>query len=342
MTTDLPDYRLAAKLHWHQQGMTDDWFAAMDMFVPHTVLRIGELVHEGAWLAHYTNADTAVKLLRNGEFWLRNALTMNDPSEIRYGFSLLDDAHGKVQITLNKLAVDLFGATLDEVTKGYHTLIQNTYTKTFIGCLSEFSEKLDPESLGRLSMWRAYGGDCGVALIINPNPIVQATSRMAVRTFPVRYSESVNVLKDYRDLIDRLEANRDVIKRNGAPQFASMLQFFFDTIVLGSKHKGFEEEREWRLVYRADSQARHLKPPKLDVETIRGIPQVVQKIELKNGITGSGGTFLFDQLIHRVIVGPCDQSILINDALFVTLMMNGFSNPELRVKQSAIPLRRAW
>ncbi len=41
--------------------------------------------------SYYTNAETALKIIRNGEVWLRNVHVMNDTSELAYGFSLFKE-----------------------------------------------------------------------------------------------------------------------------------------------------------------------------------------------------------------------------------------------------------
>jgi hypothetical protein len=74
-------------------------------------------------------------------------------------------------------------------------------------------------------------------------------------------------------------------------------------------------------------------------ETIRGIPQLVQKIKVENvpdaGIRGIEPA----EIVHRIIVGPSDHASTIYEALSKELGSAGVSDATKRVVISWIPLR---
>lgn len=72
---------------------------------------------------YYTFADTALKLLRKGELWFRNANVMNDFSEIAYGLDLMGKVFSSPDGERFRAAVDaIFPGTIersDELASGW-------------------------------------------------------------------------------------------------------------------------------------------------------------------------------------------------------------------------------
>lgn len=57
------------------------------VFFPYHATRTQTVLAAGDRFVYYTTADTAMRILKSREFWLRNALLMNDFSEIAHGWS---------------------------------------------------------------------------------------------------------------------------------------------------------------------------------------------------------------------------------------------------------------
>jgi hypothetical protein len=74
--------------------------------------------------------------------------------------------------------------------------------------------------MGRLSMWRAYGGDAGVALVLNTRAFLGDIAPMGVWVTPVRYTSEEDFLSFFSAWADRLlrkeatlcQADRDNLK----------------------------------------------------------------------------------------------------------------------------------
>jgi hypothetical protein len=120
----------------------------------------------GEHFVHYTNAAVAFSILKNREIWMRNAGAMNDHSEIQHGEVCLNHAlNGEQGTRFNSMLNSIYPGMVDNIESNHRQLQNYIRENTFLTCVSEHKET---ENLtGRLSMWRAYGGDNGVALVIN-------------------------------------------------------------------------------------------------------------------------------------------------------------------------------
>jgi len=61
----------------------------LEVFFCYDRKRTKEMGDRKSLLAHYTTAETAMKIIRGRSLWLRNAAVMNDFSEIEYGKSVM-------------------------------------------------------------------------------------------------------------------------------------------------------------------------------------------------------------------------------------------------------------
>ena len=153
------------------------------IFCPTRIENAQNFMKDGSKFAYYTNASTAVEIIRNQEIWLRNALIMNDYSEISYGLKLLRNglksvAGHKFRKALNSIELNLF----DKAMGWFETWERTILTDTFITCLS--SHFPSENQHGRLSMWRAYGN---TALVINHSPFLNEDTYSGIYSLSVHY-----------------------------------------------------------------------------------------------------------------------------------------------------------
>src|SRR5262249_48274224 len=137
-----------------------------EAFFPLAAKRVKELRSSGSRFVHYTTADTATHILRTNEAWLRNTSTLNDFSEVEHGLeclqtALASESGNKFRDALRESAPGV----ADEVQELFEACLPAIRERTFVTCFSEHNPKED--RYGRLSMWRAYGGNSGVALVLN-------------------------------------------------------------------------------------------------------------------------------------------------------------------------------
>lgn len=112
----------------------------------------------------------------------------------------------------------------------------------------------------------------------------------------------------------------------------------FRFAVLCTKHPGFVEEREWRVIYlpRFEHSERLIK----EIVSIKGTPQMIHKIPLKNipeeGLVGVE----IPEIVDRIIIGPTKYPIAIYDAFVTLLGEAGVEDAKSRIFISDIPLRQ--
>lgn len=140
------------------------------IFHPHAVEKQASAFSNGTRFVYYTRAETAFRILKNKQIWMRNAMCMNDFMEVQYGLQRLYNVYRTSE------AGDRFKSILNNLFEGFRAEIENFFdsftwhlrTHTYITCVSE--HKTEEDTLGRLSMWRAYGGTNGIALVMNNAP----------------------------------------------------------------------------------------------------------------------------------------------------------------------------
>jgi hypothetical protein len=291
--------------------------------------------------AHYTSAEAAMSLLRSNRVWLRNSLLMNDFSEVQHGKECLraawrDEAlGGRMKALLNRWEQGL-DKKLEEAFDARH---DDQHTESFLLSISEHgSNDVDEDQYGRLSMWRAYGGTTNVAFVFNNHPFMSPSDALKAYSSPVLYRDPEGFKIEFKELVDSLEANEDFIGNFPPDGIVAMAVWAFHAAVLSTKHPGFAEEREWRVIYSPTIE--HSDKIEASVETIGGVPQRVYKIPLVNhpeeGFTGA----TIPELLDRIIIGPTQYPWPIYDAFVEELRQRGVPDAASRVFVSDIPLRR--
>lgn len=69
--------------------LSEDNDRASRIFFPDIQRRTEESLLAGGQFVYYTSAETATRIIRNKQIWLRNTTTMNDYSEVQHGFQCL-------------------------------------------------------------------------------------------------------------------------------------------------------------------------------------------------------------------------------------------------------------
>lgn len=309
--------------------------------MPHAFKRISEIRENGAKFAHYTSAYAATQIIEKQTVWMRNALVMNDFSEIQHGQNCLkqswDDEKvgGRLKALLNQIQPGL----ADMVSQDFD---RRLYDRRFQSYLTSFSEHgdatLDEDRYGRLSMWRAYGGDTNVAFVFNNRPFVSESDALSAFTSPVLYCDAERFKLHFLQMVIGLEAKIEPLQTAGAEFVVRALTWAFHFAVLSTKHPGFAEEKEWRVIYSPTMLKTDRIP--FDIETVGGVPQRVHKLRMMNypddGFTGA----TLPELLEEIIIGPTQSTWTIYDALVAKLEEAGVKDAESKVRVSDIPLRR--
>ena len=285
----------------------------------------------------YTSAESALNIINGKEMWLRNTQCMNDYSEIAHGISCLIEAYNsdigkRFKETINSISPEV----LVKLERDFDDWTPSFRLATYITCVSEHTP--DEQQYGRLSMWRAYGGDVPVALVLNVEPFFSDSDYIFAYTHPVRYMDKTQFMDSFSQLTDRIEKEMDYLKSIDHEVLFNYLFMTFQDIALCLKHPAFKEEREWRVVYSPNMRrSPHISS---QVVSIGGLTQTVHKLPLKNIEEIKYTGVSIPELLHEVIIGPCDHPTIVHSAFQKVLEEEGCVNVMKRIKYSGVPLRR--
>lgn len=314
-------------------------------FNPSAGARLKKLEAEKLDLVHYTSASNAMRILRDKQITLRNSTLMNDFLEIEHGENCLAEAwksnlgKGSEQSSEGRLArvLNSFSPTiLPAVEQQFNASWGQRKTDTFIISLAEHNEATEGE-LGRLSMWRAYGGQTNVALVVSPEDVIAGEADELAST-PVHYcSEEDFLTEHFNKLVCAIEENAEQIKQIDRDHIVFYLNWVLNSFAISVKHPGFLEEKEWRIFNAPWLSFDHSIDKK--VINIQGVPQAVSQINL-NPDPDAEGPRAMHRILKKVIVGPSQYPSVLYDAFCRELEALGFESPNEMVVVSNIPIRR--
>jgi Protein of unknown function (DUF2971) len=316
-------------------GMTPEQMKILKIFHRHSVDKTLQVLNFKQHFVHYTSAETALKIIQNEQVWMRKPLVMNDFMEIQYGLNCLNASIRKYEDEIAGAFNTMFDGFWDELIKKFDAWIPVMKKQTFIACLSEHD--LKENLLGRLSMWRAYGGSSGVALVFKSGPFLRPSDALGAYTSPVAYSNQSEFHQSFKGFIDSVRDNADFIKSLDKDEVFDYVFETFRSALLCTKHPGFKEEREWRVIYSPQpTPSDHILT---QTETIGGIPQIVAKVPLKDIPVGGLTGVEIPSFIERIIIGPTSYPTVVKEAFVKELTEAGMTDAENRVIISDIPLR---
>lgn len=306
-----------------------------DILTKHHSIKIDELRNQKSpRVVYYTDASTAFKILDKQEIWMRNASLMNDYSEINYGLDLIIKSFGRgtrffeIMKTLSVRLEqdDLFS----DFANFFDSWIKDLRNNTFLTCVSKHRDNED--DFGRLSMWRAYGGDNGVAIVFDAEPLLREESKLGVYSVPVLYWKEEKALNIYDEIVSNLEECVSYLTMEDWPIFKNHLTTYLKLHIISLKHPGFSEEDEWRIFYRPNEGISRFA--NVGTEVLGGTPQIIHKLNLSKE-----GRISVSEILDRIIIGPATHQYEIADALSFVLFKNGVKKPQNLIKVSEIPLR---
>lgn len=311
---------------------------AMGIFMPYAHARIVDVVQNGRRFVHYTSAEAAMSIIQNREVWMRSTTLMNDIFEIDHGIDCLVKAYQSEDVggPLKGLLESLYPGFVKEFEQLFDPWIEHFRADTYIMCLSEHEASEDVD--GRLSMWRAYGGRNGVAMVINNTPFVASTDALKAYSSPVAYLTKDEFKKEFAKIAGEISNNLEVVSRMGRADCAGYLFAAFRFAAICAKHPGFREEREWRVVYAPTIEKSTVI--RSGIKSINGVAQIVQMLPLQNdpnnGLIGAD----IPNILERLIIGPCEHPRAAYRAFVAILEEAGVPDAASKVAISGIPLRQ--
>ena len=288
----------------------------------------------------YTTAEAALKIITQKRLWLRNAACMADYREMHHGFSILqwfflDEGKRKsFEDAVDGLAL---GAARDAISFFDEWWRAGAIPfKTFIASTSEHDP--DEDLYGRLSMWRAFGGNSArVGMVLNIPLDVKGAEDLNLFFSPVAYFKKVEAEQWVPEVIKNISANADYLKTIGQDK---MKQWLFLMLLLGVtcvKHIGFREEKEWRAVYCPQLYPSQIIKPTTQI--VNGVPQSVYELPLDKNVDSQLENLDFARLFDRLIIGPSPYPLAMSDAFFRALSDAGVAEVEQKIFILDIPIR---
>jgi hypothetical protein len=290
-------------------------------------------------LAHYTSVDVLEKILVHNEMWFSNPLYMNDWEELEYGMNI-----GATEFRVSAHISDACASpeTHQKLVGEFDRLFRDFDTKhaidTYVLCFSEHSKDNDD---GLLSMWRGYGaGGAGVALIIDTSKM-RSIEQSSLILRPVRYMSHV----ERASWVDeKLFVLAEIIRAHPMTEdnLRYVAYYWIERLKLFSlftKHNGFSEEREWRVVYMSErDKERNLAGMLGYLITARGVEP---KLKLKlSEIPGIGDSSIsIEALTDRIILGPSISTVMARTSICRMLELNGKTSLTKQLVESSIPYR---
>jgi len=312
---------------------------ADDIFYSHLRNRENELVGNNSRFAHYTTVSGALSIISDKKIWLRNTSCMNDYSEVQHGIHLMKKNFGEraneenLWVLLSQINESLAREVAEIFGSWEHDLMTNTY----ITCVCEHDKKLD--EFGKLSMWRGYGAETGVAFVINPESLFQEhQDAIYATTYPTHYFTEQEVRALFLAVEKKVKNNLEILKNLDEKRLISWVFDLLESLAIGLKHPVFGEEKEWRLVHRPMSIGAR-KDVKHKFICLNGVAQKVYELPLENISNNSKACFDLNTIIDHIIIGPTDQKQVMQEAFVEALNEAGVKNSQEKVICSNIPLR---
>ncbi len=294
-------------------------------------------------LAHYTSITVLEKILRTDEVWFSNPLVMNDLQEVRFGITQGNN------LVLNRLNnqdfIDAFGGR-ERVKRFQDAYIHNTMVfqnqdvfDLYMLCTSEHDDEKHHDGL--LSMWRGYGGNGMGAAIVLDTSRIQSFKDSPLIIAPVKYGSDEDRVKWLSALVDKFIP---IVKNGNFPDNRLYLPAYFlneriKIMAVLSKHSGFAEEREWRIVYwKGNDKENKLGHMFSYFIGPRGIePKLKFKIGPISGIVEEQLTV--EKLTYKIILGPSVSSPFAKAGITRMLDQIGKGTLKERITASTIPYR---
>lgn len=239
--------------------------------------------HSLPLLAHYTTIQTVELIIKFKEMWFSNPLYMNDLEEVRFG--LIEGERAVANSSDLTMALgtperrNLFLHAFNFYGVDY---IENYLTDTYVLCFSEH-DRADND--GKLSMWRGYGGHgSGAAIVIDTAKFsTLPTSPLILAAVEYETTEGRRewLSKKVTEFSKLLAAHNVPDQQLHVP--ALVLLERIRLAALFSKHKGFNEEKEWRVVYMRERDLNKVFDPMLGYST--GAQGIEQRLKFRIALT---------------------------------------------------------
>jgi hypothetical protein len=305
------------------------------IFMPKAQERLNALHRAGKRVVHYTSAENLLRIITSKQLWMRNTNCMADYSEVTHGHSMLQKFFQGHRDGFGAVLHSCHPGLADEAIQLFDQWWGSIRFNTYICSISEHEDYEDQH--GRLSMWRAFGGNAARAALVMNVPPEGMAEGLHLFLVPVAYEEYPDIEAELLRAVENVRSNTEFLKSIDRDRLKTLIFYFLVCNAVSIKHQGFREEKEWRVIYLP-----HANPSKLvtsSIEVIGGVPQIVHQIPLhedpNNDVVGVG----ISALVNRIIIGPTVYNVPMHMAFTEALAKAGVAGAANRVVWSGIPIR---
>jgi hypothetical protein len=267
---------------------------------------------------------------------------MSDFLEVEHGFDILRKCFG------DQAKLETFTKALDQFAHGaaqeamdlFNQHLGNIRSSTYIASISEHNAA--EEFHGRLSMWRAFGGNTGRIAIILKIPwftqgLTKGVDALKIRFGPVAYVAGDDYDTEFQCMIDNISTHSEFLSSVDRNLIVNSVFSMLLTSTLCMKHCGFKEEKEWRAMYLPTLWNSDLM--KSQIKVIGGVPQKVYMLPLDGSVNTILSELDLAHMFDKLIIGPTQYPWAMFEAFSDALQSIGVQDAAQRISVSNIPIR---
>ena len=270
---------------------------------------------------------------------------MNDHEEVRFGVLNGLDIIRTSNLLRNALGTDhrrnIFFDAIDAESEMYGT---EHVLDLYVMCFSVHRHDNDD---GQLSMWRGYGNQGKGAAIVFDTSQLPVPDESPLVLGAVWYATQDDRKAKISEKVDEVSSflTDNPIPDEYIASFAIELFVRLCLFAIFSKHLGFKEENEWRLVYFKDRDQPESKNALRKYEKyygyLNGANGIQPKLKLPVGelLQGINANVTFSDLVNSIIIGPSSASPLAKRSVERMLNLIERSSLVSKLKTSGIPFR---
>jgi hypothetical protein len=151
------------------------------------------------------------------------------------------------------------------------------------------------------------------------------------------YLAATEVEQQLWNVVRNINENCEYLTSLDRERLKTIVFYTLVSAAVSIKHIGFDEEKEWRVIYLPRANPSDLIKPCTKV--LGGAPQIIHKIPLvenpEKDVTGIG----IPALVDRIIIGPTVYDEPMKAAFIDALTKAGVTDAASRVVVSGIPIR---
>ena len=257
-------------------------------------------------LYHYTSPDALISILEHKKIWVTHYSFLNDKEELINSLQLLSEMSNNSELNV-EAAIN--------------------FLKTAPFNIAVFSLSSEKNSL---SQWRSYCPSTGgYAIGFNRKRLNSILKKRRFHELtPCVYdkSEQKEMISNFIKDFPPADYNSEEFKK-----YAINISEFIGSVGLRIKHKGFNEEHEWRAI--SETMDIKFKTEGIEWKIRNGIHNLIQFVEVD---------LSEDFPIEEIIIGPCRDVQLAKDSVDRALRIynyNEFSEISVKTETSDIPYR---